>query len=208
MAFPFFWELYASRIMSTLSFLLLVGSDDVVWCTAANANFTIQSNGFLRRNISFMEKMNSCVTQSAECAVEDILMGVNYASGGDGIRDETGYPLVEGGYPNQIRKLQAKVLHPSRCPLEVGWGEGLNYACSPQLEKKFRQSYVPSKDLVRVLGLPIELRKASLLLNYIPTYQSPLPDVPPKSKSLLSTITSPVTSSPRPDQASISDLAE
>ncbi|GMQ01948.1 hypothetical protein CsSME_00048398 [Camellia sinensis var. sinensis] len=50
--------------------------------------------------------------------------------------------------------------------------------------KDFRQSYVPSKDLKRLLDLPIQKRKAPLVLNFIPTYKSTLPDVPKRKKSL------------------------
>ncbi|XP_028098313.1 uncharacterized protein LOC114298007 isoform X4 [Camellia sinensis] len=48
--------------------------------------------------------------------------------------------------------------------------------------KDFRQSYVPSKDLKKLLDLPVHKRKAPLLLNFIPTYKSILPDVPEKRR--------------------------
>ena len=46
----------------------------------------------------------------------------------------------------------------------------------------FRQSFFPSKDLKKLLDLPVHKRKAPLLLNFIPTYKSALPDVPKKKK--------------------------
>ncbi|XP_028073918.1 uncharacterized abhydrolase domain-containing protein DDB_G0269086-like [Camellia sinensis] len=55
-----------------------------------------------------------------------------------------------------------------------------------QLPKNFRQSFFPGKDLKKLLGLPIHKRKAPLLLNFIPTYKSTLPDVPKKKKKSLS----------------------
>ena len=46
----------------------------------------------------------------------------------------------------------------------------------------FRQSYFLRKDLKKLLDLPIQKRKAPLLLNFIPTYKSTLADVPKKKK--------------------------
>ncbi|XP_028078655.1 uncharacterized protein LOC114280475 [Camellia sinensis] len=77
----------------------------------------------------------------------------------------------------------------------------------PQPPKDFRKSFYPSKDFKRLLGLPVDQQKAPLLLNYIPTYKSVLPDVPRKSKSPPSAIT-PQAESSRPDQGSTSGPVE
>ncbi|KAF5932637.1 hypothetical protein HYC85_028808 [Camellia sinensis] len=77
--------------------------------------------------------------------------------------------------------------------------------------KDFRQSYVPSKDLKKLLDLPVHKRKAPLLLNFIPTYKSTLPDVPKKKKKSLSppsATTLPTTSTSQADQGSTSDPAD
>ncbi|XP_028104462.1 uncharacterized protein LOC114303520 [Camellia sinensis] len=78
----------------------------------------------------------------------------------------------------------------------------------PQPPKDFCKNFYPSKDFKRLLGLPVEQRKAPLLLNYIPTYKSVLPDNPRKSKSPPSVTTPATTSSLQPDQGSTSDPAE
>ncbi|XP_028096517.1 uncharacterized protein LOC114296419 [Camellia sinensis] len=69
----------------------------------------------------------------------------------------------------------------------------------PQPPKDFRKSFYPSKDFKKLLGLPVDQRKAPLLLNYIPTYKSILHDVPRKSKSP-SSVTTPQAESSRPDK--------
>ncbi|THG02296.1 hypothetical protein TEA_012267 [Camellia sinensis var. sinensis] len=77
--------------------------------------------------------------------------------------------------------------------------------------KDFRQSYVPSKDLKKLLDLPVHKRKAPLLLNFIPTYKSTLPDVPKKKKKSISppsATTLPTVSTSRADQGSTSDPAD
>ncbi|KAF5954445.1 hypothetical protein HYC85_007301 [Camellia sinensis] len=74
--------------------------------------------------------------------------------------------------------------------------------------KDFCKTFFPNKGFKRVLDLPVNHCKAPLLLNYIPTYKSTLPDVPKKSKSPPLATTPPTTSSPRLDQALTSDLAE
>ncbi|XP_028123335.1 uncharacterized protein LOC114320395 [Camellia sinensis] len=58
----------------------------------------------------------------------------------------------------------------------------------PQPPKDFRKSFYPNKDFKKLLGLPVDQQKAPLLLNYIPTYKSTLPNVPKKSKSSPSAI--------------------
>ncbi|XP_028075768.1 uncharacterized abhydrolase domain-containing protein DDB_G0269086-like [Camellia sinensis] len=65
-------------------------------------------------------------------------------------------------------------------------------------------------DLKKLLGLPILKRKAPLLLNFIPTYKSTLPDVPRKRKKSLSppTATTLTASTSRTDQESTSDPAD
>ncbi|XP_028069790.1 uncharacterized protein LOC114272318 [Camellia sinensis] len=79
----------------------------------------------------------------------------------------------------------------------------------PQSAKEFRKSFFPRKDLKKLLDLPVQRRRAPLLLNYILTYKSVLPDTPKKkSKSSHFATTPPATSSSRPDQGSTSDLAE
>ncbi|THG23559.1 hypothetical protein TEA_015347 [Camellia sinensis var. sinensis] len=79
----------------------------------------------------------------------------------------------------------------------------------PQPPKDFRKSFFPSKDFKKLLDLPVQKQRAPLLLNYIPTYKFVLPDVlKKKSKSPPSATTLLATSSPRPDQASTSNLAE
>ncbi|KAL7216382.1 hypothetical protein ACSBR1_028345 [Camellia fascicularis] len=45
----------------------------------------------------------------------------------------------------------------------------------PQPPKGFRKSFFPSKDLKKLLDLPVHKRRAPLLLNFIPTYKSVLP---------------------------------
>ncbi|XP_028075022.1 uncharacterized protein LOC114277328 [Camellia sinensis] len=72
----------------------------------------------------------------------------------------------------------------------------------PQPQKDFCKNFYPSKDFKKLLNLPINQHKAPLLLNYIPTYKSVLPDIPKKSKSPPSATTPTTTSSPRPDQGS------
>ncbi|XP_028124406.1 uncharacterized abhydrolase domain-containing protein DDB_G0269086-like [Camellia sinensis] len=66
------------------------------------------------------------------------------------------------------------------------------------------------KDLKRLLDLPIHKRKAPLLLNFIPTYKSTLPDIPKRKKKSLSppTATTVTASSSRTDQGSTSDPAD
>ncbi|XP_028100848.1 uncharacterized protein LOC114300161 [Camellia sinensis] len=82
-------------------------------------------------------------------------------------------------------------------------------AALPQPAKDFHKSFFPSKDLKKLLDLPVQRRRAPLLLNYIPTYKSVLPDIPKKkSKSHPSATTLPVTSLSWPDQGSTYDLAE
>ncbi|XP_028110379.1 uncharacterized protein LOC114308883 [Camellia sinensis] len=78
----------------------------------------------------------------------------------------------------------------------------------PQPPKDFRKTFFPSQDFKKMLGLPVNQCKAPLLLNYIPTYKSTLPDVPKKRKSPPSVTTPSATSSPRPDQASTFNPAE
>ena len=51
-----------------------------------------------------------------------------------------------------------------------------------QPHKNFRQSYCPGKGLKKLLDLPLQKRKAPLVLNFIPTYTSKLADVPRKRK--------------------------
>ncbi|XP_028090066.1 uncharacterized protein LOC114290387 [Camellia sinensis] len=76
----------------------------------------------------------------------------------------------------------------------------------PQPAKDFRKSFFPSKGLKKLLDLPVHKRRAPLLLNYILTYKSVLPDIPKKkSKSPHSATTPPVTSSSRLDQGSTSN---
>ncbi|XP_028084807.1 titin-like [Camellia sinensis] len=86
------------------------------------------------------------------------------------------------------------------------------FAAVRQPPKNFRQSFVPSNDLKKLPDLPIEKRKAPLLLNFIPTYRSALPDILRKKKkkgsSSPSATTLPVASSSRTDQGSTSDPAE
>ncbi|XP_028063182.1 uncharacterized protein LOC114266469 [Camellia sinensis] len=81
-----------------------------------------------------------------------------------------------------------------------------------QPPKDFRQSFVPSKDLKRLLDFPIHKRKAPLLLNFIPTYKSVLPDVPRKKKkkslSPPSATTPQIASTSWTDQGSTSDPSE
>ncbi|XP_028099777.1 uncharacterized protein LOC114299268 [Camellia sinensis] len=74
--------------------------------------------------------------------------------------------------------------------------------------KDFRKNFYPRKDFKKLLDLPVNQRKAPVLLNFIPTYKSTLPDVPKKSKSSHSATTPATTSSPRPDQGSTSDPTE
>ncbi|XP_028061893.1 nucleolar protein dao-5-like [Camellia sinensis] len=73
----------------------------------------------------------------------------------------------------------------------------------------FRKNFYPSKDFNKLLDLPINQRRAPLLMNFIPTYRSLLPDVPRKSKSKSppSAIT-PQAESSRPDQGSTFDPTE
>ncbi|GMQ06648.1 hypothetical protein CsSME_00051143 [Camellia sinensis var. sinensis] len=78
----------------------------------------------------------------------------------------------------------------------------------PQLPKSFRQSYVTGRDLVCLLDLSINKWKALILLNYMPTYRFPLPDVLRRNQTTPSTSTLQATSSPRLDQASTSDPAD
>ncbi|XP_028075178.1 dynactin subunit 1-like [Camellia sinensis] len=79
-----------------------------------------------------------------------------------------------------------------------------------QPPKGFCKSFFPSKDLKKLLDLPVSRQRAPLLLNFIPTYKSVLPDIPKnkKSKSSSSATTPPATSSYGPDQGSTSNLAE
>lgn len=74
----------------------------------------------------------------------------------------------------------------------------------------FRQYYIPSKDLKRLLELPVIKRRAPLLLNFVPTYKSTLPDVPKRKKKSLSppTATTQSASTSRTDQGSTSDPAD
>ncbi|XP_028067631.1 uncharacterized protein LOC114270365 [Camellia sinensis] len=83
---------------------------------------------------------------------------------------------------------------------------GLHHSTG-QPPKNFRQSYFPRKDLKKLLDLPIHKHKAPLLLNFILTYKSTLPDVPKKKKKSLSppTATTITASSSRTDQESTSD---
>ena len=77
--------------------------------------------------------------------------------------------------------------------------------------KNFRQSFVPNKDLKKLLDFPVHKRKAPVLLNFIPTYKSTLPDVPKRKKKSLSppSATTPLTASTsRTDQGSTSDPAD
>ncbi|XP_028105522.1 G-type lectin S-receptor-like serine/threonine-protein kinase SD1-1 [Camellia sinensis] len=81
----------------------------------------------------------------------------------------------------------------------------------PKPPKGFCQSFFPSKDLKKLLDLPVHKRKAPLLLNFIPTYKSALPDVPKKKKKILSSpsaTTPQVAFSSRADQGLTSDPAE
>ena len=76
--------------------------------------------------------------------------------------------------------------------------------------KDFRQSYFPGKDLKKLLDLPIQKRKAPLLLNFIPSYKSTLPDVPRRKKNSSSspTVVTQIASTSRADQGSTSDPAD
>lgn len=83
----------------------------------------------------------------------------------------------------------------------------------PQPPKGFRQSFFPSKDLKKLLDLPVQKCRAPLVLNFIPAYKSVLPDVPKqkkkkKSQSPPSATTPQAASTSRPDQGSTSDPAE
>ncbi|XP_028064087.1 uncharacterized protein LOC114267266 [Camellia sinensis] len=82
------------------------------------------------------------------------------------------------------------------------------FAALPQHPKDFCKTFYPNKDFKKLLGLPVNQCKTPLLLNYISTYKSTLPDVSKKNKSPPSVTTPPTTSSPSPDQASTSDLAK
>ena len=76
-------------------------------------------------------------------------------------------------------------------------------AALPKPPKGFRQSFFPSKDLKKLLDLPVHKRKAPLLLNFILTSKSALLDVPKKKKKRLSSpsaITPQAASISRPDQ--------
>ncbi|XP_028058064.1 uncharacterized protein LOC114261937 [Camellia sinensis] len=80
-----------------------------------------------------------------------------------------------------------------------------------QPPKNFRQSFVASKGLKKLLDLPVHKRKAPVLLNFIPSYKSTLPNVPKRKKKSLSppSATNPLTISPsRTDQGSTSDPAD
>ncbi|KAF5933810.1 hypothetical protein HYC85_029981 [Camellia sinensis] len=89
-------------------------------------------------------------------------------------------------------------------PLPRTITEGKNLHQPP---KNFRQSFFPGTDLKTLLGLPIHKRKAPVLLNFISTYKSTLPDVPRKRKKSLSppTATTLTASTSRTDQESTSD---
>lgn len=81
----------------------------------------------------------------------------------------------------------------------------------PKPPKNFRQTFIPNKDLKKLLDLPVYTQKAPLLLNFIPTYKSALPDVPRRKKKNLSppSATTPqIGSTSRTDQGSTSDPAE
>ncbi|XP_028114405.1 uncharacterized protein LOC114312370 [Camellia sinensis] len=68
----------------------------------------------------------------------------------------------------------------------------------------------PSKDLKKLLDLPIQRRKAPLVLNFIPTYKLTLPDVLKRKKKSLSppsATTLQTVSTSRADQGSTSDPA-
>ncbi|THG19048.1 hypothetical protein TEA_006598 [Camellia sinensis var. sinensis] len=80
----------------------------------------------------------------------------------------------------------------------------------PQPEKGFRKSFFPSKGLKKLLDLPVHKRRAPLVLNFIPTYKSVLPDVPKrkKSQSPPSATTPQAASTSRPDQGLTSDPTE
>ncbi|KAF5932575.1 hypothetical protein HYC85_028746 [Camellia sinensis] len=82
----------------------------------------------------------------------------------------------------------------------------------PQPPKNFRQSFVPNKDLKKLLDLPVQRRKAPLFLNFIPTYKSALPNVPKRKKKKSSpppsATTLPAASTSRTDQGSTSDPAD
>ncbi|XP_028070174.1 uncharacterized abhydrolase domain-containing protein DDB_G0269086-like [Camellia sinensis] len=72
------------------------------------------------------------------------------------------------------------------------------------------KSALPGPDLRTLLGLPILKRKAPVLLNFVPTYKSTLPDVPRKRKKSLSPPTATTLTAPtsRTDQESTSDPAD
>ncbi|THG02827.1 hypothetical protein TEA_014148 [Camellia sinensis var. sinensis] len=116
--------------------------------------------------------------------------------------------------------------HRSRLPLDILFREIIHYYklnpiqlainsyrvinALPQPEKDFCKSFFPSKGLKKLLDLPVHKRRAPLVLNFILTYKSVLPDVlkRKKSQSPPSAITPPTASSSRPDQGSTSDPAE
>ncbi|XP_028119759.1 retinitis pigmentosa 1-like 1 protein [Camellia sinensis] len=84
-------------------------------------------------------------------------------------------------------------------------GFSLKEKVLPQPPKGFCQSFFPSKDLKKLLDLPVHKRRALLVLNFIPTYKSVLPDVPKKKKkkslSPPFATTPQAASSSQPDQA-------
>ncbi|XP_028122716.1 neurofilament medium polypeptide-like [Camellia sinensis] len=88
------------------------------------------------------------------------------------------------------------------------------FAALPQPPKDFRKTFFPNKDFKKLLDLPVNHLLDILplldilLLNYITTYKSTLPDVPKKSKSPPSTTTPQAESSSRPDQGSTFDPAK
>ena len=76
--------------------------------------------------------------------------------------------------------------------------------------KNFRQSYYPGKGLKKLLDLPLQKRRAPLVLNFIPTYKSTLADVPKKKKKSASppTATTQTSSTSGTNQESTPDPAD
>ncbi|THG20904.1 hypothetical protein TEA_016945 [Camellia sinensis var. sinensis] len=115
-------------------------------------------------------------------------------------------------YLREIRKNQAKA---EPCEIEVLNGSWLSdlsmqFLCRDRWFKSHLFYLLfcgTSKDLKRLLDLPIQKRKAPLVLNFIPTYKSTLPDVPKRKKKSLSppTATTQTASTSRTDQESTSD---
>ncbi|XP_028058374.1 transcription initiation factor TFIID subunit 11-like [Camellia sinensis] len=99
--------------------------------------------------------------------------------------DSMPFPVVafiECGFRFPLNILFRKVLHYYKLnPMQLAINSYRVINALPQPPKDFHKTCYPSKDFKKLLGLPVNQRKAPLLLNYILTYKSTLPDVPKKS---------------------------